>query len=441
MTAIDAPGAARSHPPIDAYRPARIGAWLILAGLAAALLWAALAPLDQGVPVAGHVVVAGSRQAVQHPLGGVIERIAVRDGDRVAAGQLLVQLDATQPQAQRQALYVQYFNALANAARLRAEQAGHRQIDFDPTLLADTTSTWATETLEQQRQLLVHRQQTLQLELAAQHQNLAAVNASLFGQRSSLAHLKVERAALATQLQSLRGLARDGYVAHNRLLDLERIHAQSSAALAEAQGNIAVTARQVAELQLRIDQRQAQHLRDIRQQASEHHAQAEELANRLRSADYEVAHTRILAPASGTVVGLRVFTDGGVISPGQPLMEIVPQGQPLLIDAQAPVELADKLRPGLPVELMFTAFNQSRTPRIEGELVLVSADRLIDDSTARPYFQIRVRVTDQGLRQLAGQVISPGMPVQALVRTGERSLLDYLFKPLGDRLHLSLVEE
>jgi len=433
--------AADPTPLPDAHHPARVGGWLVLGALFAFGIWAAWAPLDQGIPVAGTVVVAGSRQTVQHPLGGVIERIAVRDGDQVSAGQLLVQINATHAQAQRQALQVQYIDARANAARLHAEQEGLAQITFAPTLLAEATSPWARDALQQQQSLLAQRQQTLQLELAGLGENLAAVQAAHAGQRSTLTHLKANASALLEQLQSLRELAREGYVARNRVLDNERAYAQLNATLAEAQGNLSVTARQARELRLRIAQRQAEHLRDIRQQSSDQQARADELGNRLRGADHELANARLLAPASGTVVGLQVFTEGGVIAPGQPLMEIVPQDVPLLINAQAPVELADKLRPGLPVELMFSTVNQSTTPRVAGELTLVSADRLIDEASGQPYYQIRIRVSDDGLRQLKGFEIRPGMPVQVFVRTGERSLLDYLFKPLADRLHTALAEE
>jgi protease secretion system membrane fusion protein len=433
--------AADTAPLQDTHHTARLGGWLLLGALLAFALWAALAPLDQGVPVAGTVVVAGSRQTVQHPLGGVIERIAVRDGDQVSAGQLLVQINASQAQAQRQALQVQYINARASTARLQAEQDGLSRINFDPTLLAEADLPWARDALNQQQHLLTLRQHTLRLELAALDQNVATVQASQAGQRSALLHLKASGAALLEQLQRLRELAREGYVPSNRVLDNERIYAQHNATLAEAQGNLTVTTQQARELQLRIEQRQAEHQRDIRQQFSEQQAKADELGNRLRSADYELTQARLLAPASGTVVGLQVFTEGGVIAPGQQLMEIVPQDAPLLIDAQAPVELVDKLRPGLPVELMFSAFNQSTTARVSGELTLVSADRLIDQNSRQPYYQMRIRVSDDGLRQLKGFDIRPGMPVQAFVRTGERSLLNYLFKPLTDRLHTALVEE
>lgn len=425
--------------PLDARRHTRFGVWLVLAGFGGCLLWSALAPLDKGVPVSGKVVVTGSRQAVQHPLGGVIERILVRDGDQVIAGQALVQMDATQAQAQRQALQVQYLNARANQARLTAERDGLAQIDFSTFDHAE--GPWADTALALQTQLLGSRRQALNLELAALRSGIAASQATLEGLAGTLAAIKGQRAALLEQLHGLRELARDGYIARNRLLDNERLLAQLNGSIAETLGNLGVTRRQIEEQRLRSGQRQQEYQRDLRQQLSEQHAKAEELANRLRSADYELAHTRILAPASGTVVGMSVFTNGGVLAPGQQLMEIVPRDTALLIDARAPVELVDKLHPGLPVELMFSALNQSSTPRVAGELTLVSADRLVDDTTQQPYYQIRARVTDAGLKQLAGLNIRPGMPVQAFVRTGERSLLNYLFKPLADRLHLALAEE
>ena len=425
--------------PLDARRHTRFGVWLVLAGFGGFLSWAALAPLDKGVPVSGKVVVAGSRQAVQHPLGGVIERILVRDGDQVIAGQALVQIDATQALAQRQALHVQSLNARANQARLIAERDGLAQIDFSTFDHAD--GPWADSALTLQTQLLGSRRRVLNLELAALRSGIAASQATLEGLDGTLAAIKDQRAALLEQLQGLRELARDGYVARNRLLDNERMLAQLNGSIAETLGNLGVTRRQIEEQRLRIGQRQQEYQRDLRQQLSEQQARAEELAHRLRSADYELTHTRILAPASGTVVGMSVFTNGGVLAPGQQLMEIVPRDTALLIDARAPVELVDKLHPGLPVELMFSAFNQSSTPRVVGELTLVSADRLVDDASQQPYYQIRAKVSDAGLEQLAGLDIRPGMPVQAFVRTGERSLLNYLFKPLADRLHLALVEE
>ncbi|MBF3216755.1 HlyD family type I secretion periplasmic adaptor subunit, partial [Pseudomonas aeruginosa] len=168
---------------------------------------------------------------------------------------------------------------------------------------------------------------------------------------------------------------------------------------------------------------------------------AEELRNRLASARFDLANSEVRAPVAGLVVGQEVFTEGGVIAPGQQLMEILPERQPLLVDARLPVEMVDKVRVGLPVELMFSAFSQSTTPRVEGEVTLVSADRLLDERSEAPYYRVRIRVGEEGVRRLAGLEIRPGMPVEAFVRSGERSLLNYLFKPLADRTHLALGEE
>ncbi|MDD0976091.1 HlyD family type I secretion periplasmic adaptor subunit [Pseudomonas fontis] len=425
----------------DERRYARFGRWLVIAGFGGFMAWAAFAPLDKGVPVTGNVVVAGSRQAVQHPTGGVIEQLRVRDGEKVTAGQVLVQMDATQARSQHDSLQVQYFNARASEARLIAERDGQASIAFAPELTAHAATPWIATALESQRQLRTSRAQALAMELAGLRESIAGSQSMLEGVQGSMAHKQEQRASLQEQLGDLRELAREGYIPRNRLLDTERLYAQINGAISEDLGTIGRNRRQVQELKLRINQRQQEFQREVRQQLSEIQSSAEDLGNRLRSAEYELANAQLRAPVAGTVVGLSVFTNGGVVARGQQLMEIVPQDAPLLVDARAPVELIDKLHPGLPVELMFVAFNQSSTPRVEGEVTLVSADRLVDEKTQQPYYQIRAKVSDEGLRQLAGHDIRPGMPVQAFVRTGERSMLNYLFKPLTDRVHVALSEE
>ena len=194
-------------------------------------------------------------------------------------------------------------------------------------------------------------------------------------------------------------------------------------------------------MRLKIRQLAEEYQKEVRTQLADTRVRTEDLRNRLASAEFELANSQLRAPVAGIVVGLDVFTEGGVIKPGQALMEIVPQGEPLLVEARVPVELADKVHAGLPVELMFSAFSQSTTPRVAGEVTLVSADRQVDERTDEPYYTLRAQVSDAGMAQLAGLQIRPGMPVEAFVRTGERSMLNYLFKPLLDRTHMALVEE
>lgn len=427
--------------PLDERRHARFGHWLVLLGFGGFLAWAALAPLDKGVPVSGSVVVAGSRQAVQHPAGGVIERILARDGEQVAAGQVLVQVDATLAGAQHRSLQAQYVSARASEARLIAERDGLERIEFSEEVQASAGEPWVATALELQRQLLASRRQALRMELDALAESLAGAEARLGGLRQAMHYQQEQRDTLREQLAGLRELARDGYIPRNRLLEQERLYAQLNGAIAEGFGDIGQLQRQVLESRLRSSQREEEYRKEVGQQLAEVRLNAEDLGNRLRSAEFELANTLVRAPASGIVVGLSVFTEGGVIAPGQQLMEIVPTDAPLLVDARAPVELVDRLRAGLEVELMFVAFNQSNTPRVGGEVTLVSADRLLDEQSGSPYYQVRIRVSEEGMRQLAGLDIRPGMPVEAFVRTGERSLLNYLFKPLLDRTHMALAEE
>ncbi len=426
---------------IDERGHARLGRWLVLVGFGGFLLWAALAPLDRGVGVSGSVVVAGNRQAVQPVSGGLVRRLMVREGDQVQAGQVLLQLDETDARALRDALRVQYIDARASEARWLAERDGLERISFAPDLLQAQNDPWVDTALELQRQLLRSRRQSLESELAGLGETIAGTEATLQGLRASMQHKEEQRASMREQLDGLRELVREGYVARNRLLENERLYAQVNGEISRDLGDIGRTRRQILELRLRGEQRREEYRKEVREQLSDSRLSAQELAARLKGAEFELSNALLRAPATGTVVGLNVFTEGGVVSPGQTLMEIVPLDAPLLVDARAPVELVDKLHPGLDVELMFSAFSQSRTPRVNGKLTLVSADRLLDPKTGEPYYNLRVQVDDQGLRQLQGQVIRPGMPVEAFVRTGERSLLNYLFKPLADRTHMALVEE
>lgn len=435
----DAPRPLADVLPLDDHRPARLGRWLVLAGFGGFLFWAALAPLDKGVAVSGSVVVAGHRQAVQHPTGGVVARLLVHDGEAVSAGQVLLTLDATRPRAERDTLRQQYRDAQAAAVRLAAETEGQAQLRFPPSLPADDPDMQASQALHQQ--LFASRREAQRLQQAALREGLAGARAHLAGLESAQRYRREQREALLQQLQGLRGLAQEGYIPRNRLLENERLLAQLDGELGEAVGAIGHARQQVQELGWRERQQAEEYRRDLHQQQVDNRLSLGELASRLASAEFELAHTEVRAPVAGTLVGLAVFTPGGVIAPGQQLMEVVPRDAPLLVDARAPVELVDRLRPGLPVELLFAAFNQSSTPRVPGELVLVSADRLLDEQTREPYYQVRIRVSEDGARQLAGLDIRPGMPVQAFVRTGERSLLNYLFKPLADRLHLALSED
>ena len=426
---------------LDDTRYSRLGWLLMLGGFLGFLGWAALAPLDKGVAVSGKVMVSGHRKVVQHPSGGIVDRIDVRDGDKVAAGQVLIRLKETPLLGQAQSLRSQFYGSLASEARLNAERDGVASVSFPVELTALAAEPEVASNLALQRQLFDSRRQALLLDQQGIDESIAGAEAQLRGVRDSQASKVLQRTALAEQLQGLRELAREGYIPRNRLLDSERVYAQVLGSISEDYGRIGQLQRQVLEMRLKIRQLAEEYQKEVRTQLADTRVRTEDLRNRLASAEFELANSQLRAPVAGIVVGLDVFTEGGVIKPGQALMEIVPQGEPLLVEARVPVELADKVHAGLPVELMFSAFSQSTTPRVAGEVMLVSADRQVDERTDEPFYTLRAQVTEAGMAQLAGLQIRPGMPVEAFVRTGERSMLNYLFKPLLDRTHMALVEE
>ncbi|MDE8755340.1 HlyD family type I secretion periplasmic adaptor subunit [Pectobacterium polaris] len=425
----------------DEKRAVRLGWLLVLAGFGGFLLWALFAPLDKGVMVNGSVVISGNRKVVQHNQGGIVDKIQVKDGDRVEAGQILLTLNEVDARSASEGLDGQYLQLVAREGRLLAEQQRLSDMVMTPRLqpLAEKPEMRVITAL--QRDLLHSRQQSFKLEAEGMRSSIAGMEASLSAQRQVMSSKQKQRETLEQQLQGLRSLAAENYVPRNKMLENERLLAQLNGDIAQLAGDINRTRRDIEQQTLLIAQRQQEYDKEVNSELADVRALLSDVGSKKEKADFNLANIQMRAPVSGTVVGLKVFTEGGVIAPGQTLLEIVPDDQPLFVDARLPVELVDKVWPGLSVELQFVAFNQSTTPRVAGTVELLSADRLLDERDGSPYYSLRVQVDEAGKRALEGLEVKPGMPVQGFVRTGERSFVNYLFKPLMDRLHLALTEE
>jgi protease secretion system membrane fusion protein len=241
----------------------------------------------------------------------------------------------------------------------------------------------------------------------------------------------------------MRELAKEGYVARNRMLELERTYAQLQGAVSENIGNIGRARSQVIELTLRKAQRREDYQKEVRTQLADSQKEADALGARLEAQKYDLANVEVKAPVDGTVVNLAVFTEGGVVNPGFKMMDIVPADDPLIVEGNLPTNLVDKVHAGLKVELIFAAFNTNRTPHIEGEVETVSADRSVDERSGMPYYKVRVKVTPAGQKMIAAHKlhIIPGMPVELFVKTGERTMMNYLLKPVFDRAKSSMSED
>ncbi|MEH6436536.1 HlyD family type I secretion periplasmic adaptor subunit [Massilia sp. DD77] len=427
----------------DARAFSRIGWFVVLVGVGGFLLWALLAPLDKGVPLSGTVAAESNRQAVQHQVGGTVQQLLVRDGDVVKKDQVLVRMNPVVAQSAVEVTEAQYLSALANVARLSAERDGLKKIAFPAELEKRRLEPRVIELMNLQDQLLISRQSSLQNELGGIDENIAGLKLQISGLQESRDSKKEQVSILKEQLAGMRDLAKEGYIARNRLLDLERTYAQLNGQISEDIGNIGRSQRQVVELSLRRAQRIQDYQKEVRSQLSEFQKEADAQGARLDAQRFELSNVEVKAPASGTVVGLAVFTNGGVVPPGFKMMDIVPNNAQLIVDGQLPVNLVDKVHPGLPVELIFSAFNTNKTPHIDGELTHVSADRSVDEQTGIPYYLVKVKVTPEGARKIARHKmdIRSGMPVELFVKTGERTMMNYLLKPIIDRAHSSMSED
>ncbi|WP_029889645.1 HlyD family type I secretion periplasmic adaptor subunit [Polycyclovorans algicola] len=420
-------------------KSSRLGWLFVIVGFFGFLLWAFLAPLDEGVPASGVVIVDGQRKEVQHPSGGIIGEILVEEGEVVEAGRLLLKMDATAIRSAYDAALTQWVSAEALKARLTAEMTAADGVAY-PASLTALANVSTIEAMRIQTALFKSRREVTRAELQALQEQIEGLEVQAQASRRSVAARERELSVAASQLQSVRPLVASGDLARSRMLDLERSVAQIETAIAQEAGQLGRLLSQIAEGKTLLARRRDELMRELQDQFAEVQQDAEINRNRLVASEFELSHAEIRAPVGGTVVDLTVNTVGGVIRPGDALMQIVPEGEPLEVEAQIEVHLIDQVKVGLPVDLVFSALNQNRTPVVQGEVVRVSADRLTDERTGNPYYKALVRTTEEGAKQLAGEQIKPGMPVNVFVKTGERSMMTYLFKPLSDRARTALTE-
>lgn len=425
---------------MDERHSARLGWWILLLGFGGFMIWALLAPLDEGATFPGSVTLVGSRKTVAHPYGGVIEKVLVAEGQQVKAGDVLVQLNTTKSDADLNTARAQWITISAALSRLVAERNASSAIRFPDWFVQNAGDPRVQESMRTQNELMRARQGALNADLNAMQESESALLKTLTAIEASTAQKQLQLNASQTQLDGLREMAAEGFMARNRVLEAERNHAAIMGSLADDQAQLARTRGQLGEVRMRMTQRRAEGQKEVQTQLAEVQRQKEELDNRLSSVQFDNSIAEVKSPVDGYVTGLQVFTDGGVVTPGMKLMDVVPTSDRMEIEGQLAVHLIDKVVPGLPVIITFPALNQRRTPTLFGRIRSVSADRLTDIHTGVPYYLVKVEIPPESHAQLEGQQVVPGMPADAFVKLGERTLMNYIVKPLTDRLRSSLTE-
>lgn len=422
----------------------RFGMLTLGIGFGGFLLWAGLAPLDEGVPGTGVVSVDSKRKTIQHLKGGIVEAIEVREGARVKAGDVLLRLNDKEIKAQLDIVRGQYWAVKATESRLQAERDGRSSVVFPTAMLeAAKTDLRAAEAMRAQTQLFAARRSALSSELGMMDESIAGLNEQIRGLQSVEVGKKTQIDLLEKEVKSLRGLVEEGFVPRNKLYELERALADLSGTRGNDLASVARAKAGISEIRLRKLQRQQDFRKEVEAQITDTQRDVGIQQDRLTALSDEFERTVIRAPNDGSVVGLEAHTLGGVIRPGDRIMDIVPEGDSLIVEAQLPVNLIDKVQVGQFANLHFQiVLAGGRQPAIQGKLVQVSADRLTEQRTGVPYYSARIQITPEGEAELFRNKITPqpGMQTDVVIITGERTVLQYLMRPLMSRLNTGMKE-
>ena len=439
LNALDDQGPVASS---DTSSVARTGLWVLGLGFGGFLLWAGLAPLDEGVPTQGMVTLDTKRKTVQHLSGGLVKEVLVQEGQQVKEGDPLVRLDGAVAKSNYEAVRQRYLGYRTMQSRLFAEQAGRDTIEWHPDVKAAMNDPLIKQQVATQQQLIQARRAALAADLQGIEENSQGLKEQFTSYQNVLVQRRNQLALLTEELNNTRGMVKDGYAPRNRQLELERMVAESNAAIADLMGNSLRITRQIAELSQRAVSRKQEYRKEIESQLADVTREVQSDAEKYVAVTADLDRMEIKAPATGQVVGLTVQTVGAVLQPGQKLLDVVPDNQTLLLEAHIPPHLIDKVHAGLSADIRFNSFAHSPQLVVEGKVLSVSGDLLSDPQQPQyAYYLARVQVTPAGMKTLGQRQMQPGMPAEVVIKTGERSLLTYLLHPLTKRLAASLKEE
>ncbi|MGQ9370049.1 HlyD family type I secretion periplasmic adaptor subunit [Azospirillum sp. ST 5-10] len=419
----------------------RAAAVVVVLGFGSFFGWAFTATLDSAAVANGVVMVESHRKTVQHLEGGILRELLVREGDEVRAGQVLLRLDATQPSGQLSQVEAQYWAALARAARARAESLDEAEPAFPPALLAARGRPEAAEAITTQTRLFESRGELLRGQIFVQERMIAQTTEVIAALRFQLSATREALKLIDEELTVVREMVEKGYERKPRLLALMRDLANNKAREGELVANVAKAQQEIAQTEKQIAELKFARRSDATRELQEAQTEASTLAEQMLLYKDVLARREVVAPQDGRVVGLKFFTPGGVIRAGEPIMDIVPRDDDLVVEARInPVDI-DAVHVGLESHVRLTAYRQRRVPAIGGEVVHVSADAMTDEATGVSYFAARVRLSAEELRQLPDVHLAPGMPAEVAIVTGGRRAIDYFLGPWYDATYRAFREE
>jgi HlyD family type I secretion membrane fusion protein len=378
----------------------------------------------------GVVKVEGNRKSVQHLEGGIVKELRVKEGDWVNAGDVVIVLDESQPRAEFEVLTQDLIVLRATEERLRAELANRPKMTFPDDLKKLGEERYVQDVWDAQ----VHQMEVRLAALEGQRQvikeKMAQLEHQIVGLQSQVVAFTDQVTSIKDERASLMPLLERGLVAKPRVLQLERTAAGLDGQIGDAKANIAKARQAIAEQMQQMAQLDKDRMTDLAKDLRDTQAKLLEIIPKRLHAKAVLERIEIRTPYTGRVVGLSVFSVGGVINRGDKIMDVVPEKESLVVEAQVAVEDISELRPEMRAEVHLTSYKQRTVPRVRGDVIQVAADRLTDPKTNNPYYTALVRVDENDLAELPHVRLYPGMPATVMVPTVERTALDYLIGPL-----------
>ena len=422
--------------------PIVVGVVLMVALFGVFGLWSVLAPIDSAAIAPGKVVLDSNKKVIDHLEGGIIKEILVAEGQDVKEGQLLVRMDETAPKARMELYRGQFITAQAAEARLIAERDNLDEIQW-PASLLEMKETYpdAALNLDSQQRLFESRKETLKGRIDVLGQKIKQHEEEIKGLEEQIDSGNEQLALLNEEISDVRFLLKSGNAPKSRLLALERRAAEIKGEKGERQAMISRAHQSINEAKIEIFNQQTEFQNDVMSQLRETQSKLSDLEEQLRTSEDVARRVEIRAPIAGQVTGLKVHTVGGAIPPGGVLMDIVPFDDKLIVEAKISPQDIDVVRKGLKARVRLVAYKSRKVPPVDGEVETVSADRFEDPRTGEIYFTARIAIDESELEPLEDVELSPGMPAEALIITGSRTLFGYLISPIRDSFNRSFRDQ
>ncbi len=397
------------------------------------LLWSALAPLDSAAIAPGILQAqGGSRKTVQHLEGGIIQKIAVKEGQIVRAGDILVQLDTTRSNAQDDALQSKYDGLEAQNARLLAEMARRSRIDFPASLSSRRALPHVQDMLAGQEILFERRRQSIDSQLSILDQRIRQSRAEIDGYQVQIQSTRNQSELLGEEIATASSLVERGYERKSRLLALQRQQQSLQGQLGQLSGNIARVERIISEAQAQKISERDTMVSDAASEQRSVESQLNEVREQLKTSGDIRQRRDIRAPVEGRIVNLRLKTTGGVVTPGEEILDIVPQGERIVVLARLKANDVESVQEGMAAEVRLLPYKARLLPLLKGTVQRVAADVSVDERSGQLFYETEIVLDPQEVRALKDVRLISGMPTQTFISLGERSLLTYLVQPLLD---------